>query len=542
LAVPTFQRNYSWTTEQVEAFWQDLRAALVAEQPLYFLGTVVLSMSDDNRATVIDGQQRLATTSMLFAAIRNLYLRFLDEERARVIENAYVMGVSLHSAEPEPRLELNSSDNEFFKKHVLARAGGGETESDRRSHELIIKAFRVLTERLAEDVESSGPHWADRLRAWVRLLDEDARIIVVRVRDDADAFLIFETLNDRGLELTIADVIKNYLFGLARNDITQAERHWTSAARALEEASSGDITTTFLRQWWTARYGATRERELYRAMRGVVRDPVKSLEVLSALEDAAPLFAATLDAQHDFWAHVGRDSRAAMESLLRFGLEQVRPLLLAAAGQFAPTELERLLRALVCWSARGIIVGGIGGGTTERYYAEAAVRVSNARVNSVEGVLQDLDNVVASDSEFESVFTSRRVTRTAYAKYFLLALAKEVDGAPTPALVREAEESGAALVRVAPRRDDEDLWDRFDPDQINGWATRLGNLVLVDPAIARKLPDDPGDRIAALQGEHPIRNIRPISNSWEPADIEARQHEFAAIAVRTWPRRPHDGD
>src|SRR5438067_2488201 len=97
LTVPRYQRSYSWFLEQVEAFWWDLRSAFTADPPEYFLGTIVLTSQPDNRATIIDGQQRLATAAMLFTAIRDEFVRRGDEYRAAVIERDYVASRELKS-------------------------------------------------------------------------------------------------------------------------------------------------------------------------------------------------------------------------------------------------------------------------------------------------------------------------------------------------------------------------------------------------------------------------------------------------------------
>ena len=81
LRVPIYQRSYSWTPEQVGQFWSDLKAAMSVPDPEYFVGTFVLSSSTDQRLTIIDGQQRLATTAILIAAMRNFLVEVKDKTR-----------------------------------------------------------------------------------------------------------------------------------------------------------------------------------------------------------------------------------------------------------------------------------------------------------------------------------------------------------------------------------------------------------------------------------------------------------------------------
>src|SRR5688572_24982744 len=85
LSVPPYQRGYSWEAEEVGDFWWDLRAAYGSEASQYFLGTIVLT-TDAGETTIIDGQQRLATTSLLFTALRNEFMRRQDTTRGQVVE------------------------------------------------------------------------------------------------------------------------------------------------------------------------------------------------------------------------------------------------------------------------------------------------------------------------------------------------------------------------------------------------------------------------------------------------------------------------
>src|SRR5688572_2835916 len=76
LAVPIYQRSYAWKKEETSEYWSDLESSFSEDALEYFLGTIVMTREDADRATIIDGQQRLATTAILLAAIR-------DEYRAR---------------------------------------------------------------------------------------------------------------------------------------------------------------------------------------------------------------------------------------------------------------------------------------------------------------------------------------------------------------------------------------------------------------------------------------------------------------------------
>src|SRR5207247_405419 len=70
LAVPPNQREYSWRAEHVTDLYQDLAKAIADEEPDYFLGSIVVAKTN-GQMEVFDGQQRLATTVILLAAVRD---------------------------------------------------------------------------------------------------------------------------------------------------------------------------------------------------------------------------------------------------------------------------------------------------------------------------------------------------------------------------------------------------------------------------------------------------------------------------------------
>ena len=71
LHVPQFQRSFSWEPSNVRALYEDIQSAIISKEQEYFLGSIVVSISSSNKYELIDGQQRLATISILLSAMRN---------------------------------------------------------------------------------------------------------------------------------------------------------------------------------------------------------------------------------------------------------------------------------------------------------------------------------------------------------------------------------------------------------------------------------------------------------------------------------------
>lgn len=524
LTVPPYQRAYSWELEQVSDFWWDLRAAFGSSIAQYFLGTVVLTVQEDDKTTIIDGQQRLATTALLFTALRNEFRRRGDNERAQVIERDYVAAYDLRSAELVPRLELNPDDQELFAS-LIFDSDNGDTHADTNDLPRTARTLRFFEEQIANEARTAGSHWAETLFHWVEFLEHRARVITVEVSDEADAFLIFETLNARGRELTVADLLKNYLFGLARDDLESVQSHWIAALAALEASADEELFTTFVRHLWSSMHGATRERELYSRMKAEISSAPSASAFAHELEDNAGPYAALLASDHPYWSDHASQAPIA-ETLLRLGLEQNRPLLLAALRRFSDEDFEALLELVVSWSVRGLIVGGIGGGTTERAYAEAAVLVTDGAITTTDEVYAELTPIIPTDEAFETVFAGRRINRTRIAKYLLVALVQMEQGNDNPLIVTDRTESAYSLKQLMPRRAGADDWDHFTDDDVSEYVFRLGNQMVIDE---EGRPGPATDRLPDPLDDAP--------ESWTPEAIDERQRYLASLAPVIWPRR-----
>lgn len=538
LAVPIYQRSYSWDEDQVSEFWNDLLGA-IRDDSEYFIGNVVLSgEGSENAYTIIDGQQRLATTQIIYAAIRDTYTQRDDVRRAQIVQDKYISSPDLETGEDVPRLRLNSDDSPFYRKVVVRAENPDDVPDLKGSHKLIRASYSMLRENIQAEAERAGEDWEDELNHWTRFLERQVRIVVVDVPTEADAFLIFETLNDRGADLTIADLLKNYLFGRSGDDLDTVRDAWVGALGALEMSAENSTFTNFIRHLWSSMHGATRERLLYKNIKERISSRVHAVEFSQALLQSSRLYAAILNNDHEFWSELGSETKKNVEALMRLDLEQMRPLLLAIMQHFSPAEMKTALRALVSCGVRGLIVGGIGGGKAERAYCEGAVEVRSGKAKTTKALLKTLTSIIPADGEFRASFSKARVTKSKLARYYLVALEKTKKGEPEPELVPNEDEEQVNLEHILPKNPVPEEWTAFPPDDHRAWVNRLGNMAL--------LQKGPNDRI----GNKPWKDKKPIleaseldltkeaggEGDWTKEAINERQDKLADLAVATWPR------
>lgn len=189
----------------------------------------------------------------------------------------------------------------------------------KESHELILEASKVaadhvktITKSLPADVQAATLH------KWLDYLQSSARVIWVEVQDQATAYRIFETMNDRGLKLSAADLVKNYLYSLVPpNQADQITQKWQSMSAILESLGreDGDVVD-YIRYFWITTHGHTRSSDLFDKIKKEVNSEATALSWVSVLEARANDYAAILTPSHDAWSTYHQEVKA---DLIRFG-------------------------------------------------------------------------------------------------------------------------------------------------------------------------------------------------------------------------------
>ncbi|WP_172386812.1 DUF262 domain-containing protein [Streptomyces sp. MNP-20] len=209
--VPLYQRTYSWSEKQLAQLWNDIleQAELVdsgTSASTHFLGSVVLAPSPQNEATfprwlVVDGQQRLTTLSLALTAIRDHIADEKPDEAERIGEE-YLINKRKQGDEYF-RLLPTQADRPQFAAHVR----GLPTEHG--AGDRVASAYRFFRRKLVEVDDATGTQ--DVLHIEQAITSRLSLVVVTAERGD-NVHRIFESLNNTGLKLSQADLLRNYLF------------------------------------------------------------------------------------------------------------------------------------------------------------------------------------------------------------------------------------------------------------------------------------------------------------------------------------------
>ncbi len=536
LKVPLNQREYAWEEEHVQELFSDFAGAIDGDPPTYFLGTIVLTQGDDDLPEISDGQQRLATTTILLAAMRDYLKTSKDYARATSVEQEFLKTTDFETTDTVPRLRLNVDDNEFFRRYVVD--GDHAHEPKKESHRKIKMAYEIAVVHVNAILEphQKQPAKTTVLQRWVKFLRDGAEVIVLKTPDHLNAFIMFETLNDRGLRASQADLIKNYLLSRCKDHIAQGQQKWAQMTGILESIGHGDITVTYLHHLLITKFGPTKEREVLDKVRGYVNSQSKALQFLEELSDSADDYAALFNPGASKWNEYGTSTRKHLATInLGLRVEQIRPLMFAAARHFSVKEAKRAFRLFVHWSVRFLIVGGRGG-LLDRNYSLRAQEVGARKIKNADELLAAMGDVLPSDALFETAFAEARVSQVFLARYLLRALELKAKGDSEPENIPNDEEEAINLEHVLPDSP-EGAWSHIDPDVASSLFSRLGNMVLLKASTNALVGNDSFATKKKYLKESGLVLTAEVAKStnWGPAEIKNRQSKLAKLAIDTWP-------
>lgn len=208
--IPPYQRPYAWTSEHALQLFEDLREAMNSgEGEAYFLGSIVLIRPRGHIiGQVVDGQQRLTTLTILAAVLRDVATDKL--ERDALAAAVYIEPNRFKEQVEAVRLRAHEEDRVFFKEAIQIPNATAATEPPHKPRTEAQKLMWENAIKLRERVLTISE--GDR-QAVVTFLLNKCVLVVVATESRAAALRIFRVLNDRGLDLSNADVIKADLLG-----------------------------------------------------------------------------------------------------------------------------------------------------------------------------------------------------------------------------------------------------------------------------------------------------------------------------------------
>lgn len=257
--VPIYQRPYAWQEDQWREFIDDVKSLTLGQD--LFLGSIVVVPQDLHRAgvnyfEVVDGQQRLATLLIWFSAIRDTEVEKGNGAFADHINKTFLFSREFEGNMEKliPKLTLGNHDNNTFLK-ILEHEEGVQDD-------LLSQCYSFFKKHACE-------------YSLIDTLLDNVYIIHINAMNHFNAFRLFETLNDRGLELSAVDLIKNFILmrltsqNAKSQNIDQTIQNWNEMYQKI----GNNEPVKFLRRYTMSRYkGKIAETKLYETIKSKVQN------------------------------------------------------------------------------------------------------------------------------------------------------------------------------------------------------------------------------------------------------------------------------
>lgn len=242
--MPIYQRPYSWDKERVEQLWYDILEAYKNNtddenvDPNYFLGSVVV-VKKENGYEVVDGQQRLTTLTILFCTLRDLELGLTDKQKKIISNNIKDL------VESKERLKLTTHLNNqaLFEESVLKGINFNSTKKELADNRFLQTAF-YFKDLVSKSRDIEDEDFVKDFNDFIDYLLNKTTMIRIVCFNEGFAIKLFTVLNDRGLDLTPADIIKAYLLQnlndeIKRNSFTEVWKRIENTCKLSGESLQG---------------------------------------------------------------------------------------------------------------------------------------------------------------------------------------------------------------------------------------------------------------------------------------------------------------
>lgn len=532
--IPKFQRDYSWEAEHWDDLWQDISALLADEDNEHYMGYLVLQTSNNKEFQIIDGQQRLTTMSLLILSTLKCLKELVDSgieaennlKRKDSLLNSYIGYVDPVTLISNNKLKLNRNSDDYYKQHlVLLKELPLRNTNSSEKH--MRECFNWYYDRIKKEFNTG-----ESLAAFIDNIVDKLFFTVIEVTDQLNAFKVFETLNARGVQLSSADLLKNYLFFVVDetkphiSEIEELENIWSKIVGKLGEQKFED----YLRYYWNSINKSVGKKNLFKNVKGNIKSKEQVFELIRNLNDTADLYLAIQNPEDEFWRDKP-DIRKSLKELKLFQIRQINSLFLSALRNLEVENFKKLAKICSVISFRYNIIGGLNPNAQEDVYNTVALKISSNKRFEV----ADFQSIYVSDLNFENDFSTKEFKNTTrnhkIVKYILSKIEvyqhkNEID----------PESDLFTIEHILPENAD-DTWGNFTFEEINRLVYRMGNLTLLE----RKLNREAGQKgyvekiVLFAQSNSELTKTLPDNfNTWNEDKLAARQRELAKHAKAIW--------
>lgn len=526
--IPLYQRSYAWDRDQWTDLWDDLLQ--LKEGDTHFLGSIVVISSAYRKGLnyfeVVDGQQRLTTIMLILIALRDL-IKTNNPKSATYISEHYLHSSTM--SEESKKLKLGRYDDEVFGRLIDSLPLLEEHKSNK-----IVRAYNFYKKKIREEMSN----WEN---INYKLLN-DITIVLITTESHYDAFRLFETLNNRGLELSSVDLIKNELLRKVsdyKDTLDRCFELWDNIIRNL-----GDIDKVkFFRHYlFSTESGVVSKPQLFKKYQTVISTKDDLVAYLEDLFSSSEVYKKIHGG--DFSSRVINErivSLSRIEASTSYSL--LLKILCNNDNIISEKDIYRIMKAIEIFALKRIICN-TSTRDLDRIYNHLAIEGLNKEsiVSYIVGYLQDR---TPGDEEFYNNFKSKDFMPNDQTKYILETIENFMTNNTGELIINGR--SNVHIEHIMPKdislkmhnktyNDDWKLQLGNDIKKHKDYVNKIGNLTLLGSGLNISASNNSFNN---KKNNYAISNVKMTKDicdydNWGIAEIDNRSDALAKIALLIW--------
>lgn len=532
--VPKFQRDYSWDQQQWDDLWNDIVSLDTDKESEHYMGYLVLQTTDNVKYYVIDGQQRLTTLSIMILAvlkcIEDLIVDGIEIEdnkkRKDLLHSSYIGFIDPETLIAKNKMILNRNNDDYYRTYMVLLKEL-PLRGTNASEKLMRECFNWFLERLKKRF-SSGEKYA----GFIGEFTDKLFFTSIKVSDQLNAFKVFETLNARGVQLSSADLLKNYLFSVVdesrpgKNEIEELESMWSK----LVDKLGNQKLEEYLRYFWNSSNKTVRKSNLFAEIRSKISSKEEVFRLVRDLIETADIYLSIRDPNDEIWK--SKDDIIKNLKLLRqFGINQTNSLLIAGYKNLSTSDFTKLTRICSIISFRYNVIGGLNPNEQEEIYNSLALSITKDRSFKI----RDLESIYVSDTRFENEFAVKQFKPTTRNNKIIRYILAELEKYNFTNDINPDSDI-YTIEHILPESADEN-WGEFTDEEISRSVYRLGNLTFLESVLNREADKKAFvDKIKFYEKSNSKMTLSISSEfkNWNEDKISERQRQMAKAAKSIW--------
>ncbi len=375
---------------------------------------------------------------------------------------------------------------------------------------------------------NTGKEYAE----FITYIVDHLHFTIIRVSDEMNAFKVFETLNARGVQLSSADLLKNYLFSLVDNSsefpdrISTLEEKWSALTKNIRAEKLPD----FIRYYWNSKNKTVRSNDLFKAIREKIKTDSEVFTLLNEMLGYSDIYMALRDANDELWQGK-RDISNNVELLNIFNIKQPFSLLMSAYKFLDESTFERVLKDVIVIGFRYSVICGKNPNDIERTYNNMSILVTQEKKYD-KNLLKD---IYVDDNEFLPLFNHKAIVENSrnnkIIKYILGKIERFKGGERNVNLSSETD----TIEHILPQNPGEEWGD--DNYNFDSLIYRLGNMCLLEKNYNKEIENASYKDKANVYKKSSFVTTNSIPDdylNWNSESINRRQQEMGNCAKSIW--------